>query len=240
MSETGIVNIRGKEYRTVALRVSEFRDQFTIKDGWGIRTHMQECTADSVLVKAEIVEPSGKIVATGHAHETWEGQINRTSAVENCETSAIGRALAAAGFAGSEFASANEVERAVHQQKLGKDNRPAKAPPAKPGRATTRKITESTDLASWERSDASQYVAGCNSSADLLTFFNRVCCCHEWAANLSDWEWACKITADAYRALLHADPSQENVELVRRLKEEKSKLDNFTNDPFANPQEAEV
>jgi hypothetical protein len=36
--------------------------------------------------------------------------------LENCETSAIGRALALAGFGGTEFASANEVQNAIHQQ----------------------------------------------------------------------------------------------------------------------------
>ena len=36
--------------------------------------------------------------------------------MENAETSAIGRALAAAGWGGTEFASANEVQNAIHQQ----------------------------------------------------------------------------------------------------------------------------
>jgi hypothetical protein len=56
----------------------------------------------------------------GYAQETYnQGHINKTSAIENCETSAIGRALASAGFVGSEFASANEVENAIKQQKNG-------------------------------------------------------------------------------------------------------------------------
>jgi len=42
--------------------------------------------------------------------------INKTSAMENCETSAVGRALAFAGFGGSEIASANEVEAALAKQ----------------------------------------------------------------------------------------------------------------------------
>ena len=41
---------------------------------------------------------------------------NKTSYVENCETSAIGRALLNFGVGGSEFASANEVQNAIHQQ----------------------------------------------------------------------------------------------------------------------------
>ena len=57
------------------------------------------------------------LIATGWAEEhVTDRGVNSTSHVENCETSAIGRALAAAGFGGTEFASANEVQNAIHQQ----------------------------------------------------------------------------------------------------------------------------
>ena len=48
--------------------------------------------------------------------EIGSSQINTTSALENCETSAIGRALASAGYHGTEFCSANELENALNQQ----------------------------------------------------------------------------------------------------------------------------
>lgn len=124
VAQQGVVNIRNKAYRTVALRVELFREKYPLEAGWGITTELVECTPDSVLVRAAITSPEGKQVATGYAHETWESPINKTSAVENCETSAIGRALAAAGFGGEEYASANEVQRAVSQQEKGKTNRP--------------------------------------------------------------------------------------------------------------------
>ena len=55
---------------------------------------------------------------TGHALERYGStMINKTSALENCETSAIGRALAAAGYAGTEYASADEVANAISNQK---------------------------------------------------------------------------------------------------------------------------
>jgi hypothetical protein len=70
-----------------------------------------------VVVKAIIKNPDGKVVATGHAEEKRNASfINRTSALENAETSAIGRALASAGFIGSEFASADEVAIAIQAQ----------------------------------------------------------------------------------------------------------------------------
>ena len=64
-----------------------------------------------------MVVKDNAIIATGHAQEFRKAsQINGTSYVENCETSAIGRALACLGIGGTEFASANEVVNAIHQQ----------------------------------------------------------------------------------------------------------------------------
>ena len=113
-SNTGIVNIRGKEYQTVALRVQKFRETHPT---WSITTHIEDRTEDYVVMAAEIRNEEERLIATGHAEEYRKAsQINGTSALENCETSAIGRALALAGFGGTEFASANEVQNAIHQQ----------------------------------------------------------------------------------------------------------------------------
>lgn len=115
--DSGIVSIHGKEYKTVALRVAEFRNEYTIKDGWGIITTLVHHDEDTVIMKAEVVNPSGMVVGTGHGEEKRSAsQINRTSAMENAETSAIGRALAAVGLAGTEYASADEVANAIQQQ----------------------------------------------------------------------------------------------------------------------------
>lgn len=112
----GIVNIHGKEYKTVALRVTEFRESFPIDSGWGIRTEIIEIAEDRVVMKAAI-SFNGVEVAVGHAEEMRNSsKINRTSALENCETSAIGRALAACGLAGTEYASADEVQNAIESQ----------------------------------------------------------------------------------------------------------------------------
>ena len=58
---------------------------------------------------------------TGHAEEEiGSSQINNTSALENCETSAVGRALAMMGIGADEsFASGDEVSNAQHQQGKG-------------------------------------------------------------------------------------------------------------------------
>lgn len=114
---TGIVNIRGKEYMTVALRVQQFREAHP---DWSIVTQIVHRDENEVVMVATILNDQGRIIATGHAEEKRKAsQINSTSALENCETSAIGRALAGAGFGGSEFASANEVQNAIAQQNPG-------------------------------------------------------------------------------------------------------------------------
>lgn len=119
--DTGTVNIHGKEYKTVAARVQEFRE----KNGetYNIVTEIVNADDQRVVMKASITfhEPQTglvQIMATGHAEEVrTSSQINRTSALENAETSAIGRALAAFGLAGTEYASADEVAQAITQQR---------------------------------------------------------------------------------------------------------------------------
>lgn len=114
MADTGITNIRGKEYQTVALRVSKFREACPM---FSLTSTVIAREEDYVVMQAQIADETGRILATGHAEEYRKAsQINRTSALENCETSAIGRALAAFGFGGTEFATANEVLNAIHQQ----------------------------------------------------------------------------------------------------------------------------
>jgi deoxycytidylate deaminase len=110
MSESGVVNIRGKEYQTVAKRIADFRSEF---GDYSIITDVQS-NADVVVVKCVIQDTSGRTISTGYAEEVRDStNINKTSALENCETSAVGRALAFFGFGGSEIASANEVNGAI-------------------------------------------------------------------------------------------------------------------------------
>lgn len=119
---TGIVNIRGKEYQTVALRVQKFREAHP---GWSLTSEVLFRDADCVVMKSIIADETGRVLATGHAEEYRKAsQINGTSALENAETSAHGRSLAALGIGGTEFASANEVQNAIHQQNTPKKRAP--------------------------------------------------------------------------------------------------------------------
>ena len=115
--DSGIVNIHGNQYKTVALRVAEFRELCKIDAGWGITTELHHFDERSVIIRAIITDAEGRVIGTGHGEEVrGSSNINKTSALENAETSAIGRALAACGFAGTEYASADEVANAISQQ----------------------------------------------------------------------------------------------------------------------------
>ena len=113
------VKIHGKDYKTVAERLNEFHGEH--KDG-SINTEIiKELSSEEfVTIKATVIIGSGAVGSrtfTGHAREVFSKiGINSTSAYENCETSAIGRALASAGYMGSEFASADEVANAISGQ----------------------------------------------------------------------------------------------------------------------------
>ncbi len=113
-ADNGIVMIHNKEYQTVALRISNFRATYP---DYGVHTQVLSVDADSVLVKATISDEEGRELSSGIAEEVRAAsKINRTSAVENCETSAVGRALAFLGMAGTEIATADEVAGAIGQQ----------------------------------------------------------------------------------------------------------------------------
>jgi len=122
----GIIDIRGKSYRTVAFRVNEFRTN-TDYDGWSINTDIIQQSEVECTMKSIVTDQNGAIRGTGIANEVkGAGNINKTSHIENCETSAIGRALASIGLAGEEYASADEVVTALVQQ--GEVIQPPKGP----------------------------------------------------------------------------------------------------------------
>jgi hypothetical protein len=112
MSDTGIVRIHGKEYQTVGKRINDFRANYP---EYEISTEVLSA-AELILVKATIKNSQGQVIATGHAEEErGSTNINRTSAVENAETSAVGRCLAFMGLGGTQIASADEVVNAQNQ-----------------------------------------------------------------------------------------------------------------------------
>lgn len=83
------------EYAAVSERVKAFR---FIHPNGSITTKIVSQTETDVIVKAEIFDDNGALLATGHASENKNiGPVNKTSMLENAETGAVGRAL---GFLG--------------------------------------------------------------------------------------------------------------------------------------------
>lgn len=115
------VNIHGKEYYTVVERLAMLKEEH--KQNYSLITKIEVCDSEKVIVKAKLTIDGYEF--TGLAEEIRNSNnINKTSALENCETSAIGRALSSAGYFGTEFCSANELENALDQQ--GKPKKKAK------------------------------------------------------------------------------------------------------------------
>lgn len=105
------MNIQGKPYATVPARIEAF---WSMCPGGQIITECLVDTAERCMFKATVLDETGKVIATGHASEKPNTPVNKTSMLENCETSAIGRALGIAGIGSLEsIASAEEVMGAL-------------------------------------------------------------------------------------------------------------------------------
>jgi len=99
----------GKMYLQVVHRVEAFRRVLGAE--FGIDTKIIVDDGHRVVVKAIVTNKDGITVGSGMAEEIrGQGHVNTTSALENAETSAIGRALSSLGLSGGEYASANELE----------------------------------------------------------------------------------------------------------------------------------
>ena len=140
----GVAQRGGKKYLEVKHRVALFRESYGV--GYGIETCIEYADDKYVRVRAVITDKLTRVIASGLAEEVrGTGMVNKGSALENCETSAIGRALACLGLAGSEYASLNELE--IHSGKVAKieqmENLKAVTPAKKPrADAFTRCIEE--------------------------------------------------------------------------------------------------
>jgi uncharacterized protein (DUF3820 family) len=108
-------DIKGKEYAEVNQRIKAFR--MVYPQGM-IETEMISNENGVCIFKASVYEPNGCLLGTGYAYEKEDSSfINKTSYIENCETSAVGRALGMCGFGiDVSVASAEEVQNAIANQ----------------------------------------------------------------------------------------------------------------------------
>ena len=119
----------GKIYTSVSYRTGKFREKYP---EWGVDflevpyeggngVTKDDPRGRFIKMRCEIRDKSGRLVAVGHAEEDRKfGPDNKTSAIENAETSALGRALANLGFLTDQYASAEEVEQAQARERAMK------------------------------------------------------------------------------------------------------------------------
>lgn len=120
------VDIKGKNYAQVNNRVLAFRELFP---NGSITTEILHCEGGVVTMQATCKDEEGRILSSGLAYEKESSSfINKTSYIENCETSAVGRAL---GFLGigvdGSMCSAEELVNAVTNQSKDIDGKITKA-----------------------------------------------------------------------------------------------------------------
>ena len=118
------IEVKGKNYTCVAARISAFRELCPVG---AISTEILSLADGVVTMKTTITDENGKILATGMAQEKeTSSNINKTSYIENCETSAVGRALGMLGIGSDEqMSSAEEVANAINNQGKEQDNNKA-------------------------------------------------------------------------------------------------------------------
>lgn len=107
------------KYVQVNERIEKFWEKYSIGE---ILTEILHIDEKSVVVKATV--KAGNIVGVGHAEEfRADGYVNKTSALENCETSAVGRALAFLGFEVQRgIASREEMKKVLAHQETAESN----------------------------------------------------------------------------------------------------------------------
>lgn len=105
-------DIKGKKYAEVNQRIKAFRK---LHPNGKIETEIINCGNGTVIMKSTVYDCQGNILGTGLASEKENSNnINRTSFIENCETSAVGRALGMCGLGiDCQVASKEEMEGKV-------------------------------------------------------------------------------------------------------------------------------
>lgn len=108
-------DVKGKAYAEVNQRVNAFR---SVCPNGCIMTEIVSLENGVVTMKATILDEEQAVLATGYAQEKESSSyINKTSFIENCETSAVGRALGLCGFGiDTSICSAEELQNAISQQ----------------------------------------------------------------------------------------------------------------------------
>jgi|TARA_R110000851_G_scaffold76990_3_gene169420 hypothetical protein len=173
-------NIRGKQYVEVNERIKFFRTEEQYKY-WTISTEVNMLEGkDECISKCVIADTEQRVIATGHAHEVKSASnINKTSYVENCETSAVGRALAMMGIGiDTSIASANEVNEAIAKQNSPKAGQSPEKPKAVDDKGDFQKavdfLKEATDkIDAWSKIEKQSKTKFTDEQYDRLVEYSK-------------------------------------------------------------------
>ena len=124
-------DIKGKDYAEVNQRVKAFR---MVYPTGAIVPEIISLADGVVTMKATVLDEDGKVLGVGHAQEKESASyINKTSFIENCETSAVGRALGMCGFGiDTSICSAEELSNALANQGSKQEKKQEKKSDPKP------------------------------------------------------------------------------------------------------------
>ena len=158
----GVKQRGGKMSTQVVHRMEAFRRHHGTE--YGVHTQILVDDGQRVVIKAIITNNDGHTVGSGMAEEIrGQGHVNTTSALENAETSAVGRALASLGLAGGEYASANEMDAVSRKSDAIESNK------AEPVAVVKKPLTkEEAEWLAHNESTIDQYTL-----KDLEVFMNK-------------------------------------------------------------------
>lgn len=169
-------NIKGKDYIEVNQRILAFWELYP---NGRITTELLADDGKRCTFKASVYD-GDNLLATGHSFEfQGAGMVNKTSYVENCETSAVGRALGMLGIGVTEsIASADEVQAAIEHQERNEEPQDELTRAQKQLVAAEKQYCQANGIDDWgefhrnvimERGDYSNDVATlANITAELL------------------------------------------------------------------------
>jgi deoxycytidylate deaminase len=162
----GVTQRGGKKYTEVFVRVEAFRKAFGTD--LGISTEVVSDDGSRVVMRARILDKNNHVIGSGYAEEIrGQGNVNKTSALENAETSAIGRALASLGLHGGTYASLNEID-AVQRKTQAMAQQPAPAPAPAPAPTTPAP----SDAQAWCAKAYAEIMA-CNTREELQAWDDK-------------------------------------------------------------------
>jgi len=176
----GVPQKGGKKYTQVVHRMEAFRSH--VGTQYGIMTEILVDDGKRVVMKASITDKDGRVIGTGHAEEIRgsgyfsqgdKRNINTTSAIENCESSCVGRALSSLGISGGEYASANEMDAVDRKSNALIQKKPIQTPNQRLNQLQDKKKEDAQvlEIRQARFQDLSNQIEKITQLADLTQFY---------------------------------------------------------------------